>query len=294
MKDLFDKALQQEKEEKRSQKVVKDIQRLYIELDGIFARMRRGSVPMEEHELKRIGDIYREVKVGAVFLAERGMDRSQLVEGVYIDIPKEGSMRYVARRTARGGFGPLLYALAQACGLDRAQQIVVLGDGALWIWKLVAEHFPDAVQIVDLYHAEEHVWEVARAVYGQKSQKAEVWAEQACTLLVNGKIEELVSEISKLPKLSPAEGESRSVPEKAVDYFTNNAERMRYPRFREQGMHIGSGIAEAACKTVVGVRAKGTGMRWTPEGLDAVLPLRAAKLSGSYDQFWDDQSRLVA
>ena len=94
--------------------------------------------------------------------------------------------------------------------------------------------------------------------------------------------------------MAPAEGESRSVPEKAVDYFTSNAERMRYPAFRAQGMHIGSGIAEAACKTVVETRAKRSGMRWTPEGLDAVLPLRAAKLNGTYDQFWQDQSRLVA
>jgi hypothetical protein len=218
---------------------------------------------MEEHELKRIGDIYREIKVGATFLAERGRERSELGEGVYIDTPQEGSMRYVARRTAKGGFGPLLSALAEATGLSRAQQVVVLGDGAVWIWKLVAEHFPDAVQIVDLYHAEEHVWEVAHAVYGSHSQQAGIWAKQACTLLSHGKIEELVEAIGKLPTLLPAEGESRSVPEKAVDYFTSNAERMRYPAFRAQGMHIGSGIAEAACKTVVETRAKRSGMRWT-------------------------------
>ena len=293
---LFGQALQSktDEDEKPSQQIVKDIRRLYIELDGIFARMRRGSVPMEEQELKRTGDIYREMKVGATFLAERGRERSELGEGVYIDTPKEGSMRSVARRTARGGFGPLLSALAEATGLSRAQQVVVLGDGAVWIWKLVAEHFPDAIQIVDLYHAEEHVWEVAHAVYGSQSQKACIWANQACTLLSHGQIEELVEAIGKLPTIRPAEGESRSVPEKAVDYFSINAERMRYPAFRAQGMHIGSGIAEAACKTVVETRAKRSGMRWTPEGLDAVLPLRAAKLNGAYDQFWDDQSRLVA
>jgi Uncharacterised protein family (UPF0236) len=296
VKAVFEKALQSktEEDEKPSQTNGKDIDRLYIELDGIFARMRRGSVPMEEHELKRTGDIYREMKVGATFLAERGLERSELGEGVYIDTPKEGSMRYVARRTAKGGFGPLLYALAEASGLSRAQQVVVLGDGAVWIWKLVAEHFPEAVQIVDLYHAEEHVWEVAHAVYGSQSQNACIWAKQACTLLAHGKIEDLVEAIGKLPTIVPAEGESRSVPQKAVDYFTTNAERMRYPAFRAQGMHIGSGIAEAACKTVVETRAKRSGMRWTPEGLDAVLPLRAAKLNGTYDQFWQDQSRLVA
>src|SRR5437588_623749 len=216
---LFRKALESktDEDEKLSQKRVKDIRRLYIELDGIFARMRRGSVAMEENELKRIGDIYREIKVGATFLAERGLERSELVEGVYIDTPKEGSMRYVARRTAKGGFGPLLYALAEATGLSRAQQVVVLGDGAVWIWKLVAEHFPDAVQIVDLYHAEEHVWEVAHAVYGSQSQNACIWAKQACTLLSHGKIEELVEAIGKLPTILPAEGDSRRLPEKAYE-----------------------------------------------------------------------------
>jgi hypothetical protein len=116
VKALFEQALKAKTEDDqgRAKNIEKDIRRLYIELDGIFARMRRGSVPMEEHELKRIGDIYREIKVGATFLAER----SELVEGVYIDTPEKGSMRYVARRTAKGGFGPLLYALLRSYGTE--------------------------------------------------------------------------------------------------------------------------------------------------------------------------------
>lgn len=129
-----------------------DIRRLYVEMDGILARMRRGTVPMEDHEKKRDGDVYREVKVGAIFEAVPGRERSELVPDVYIDTPKEGRKLYVARRTAKGGFAQLLYAQARLAGLDRAQQIVVLGDGALWIWKQADEHFPGAAQIVDLYH----------------------------------------------------------------------------------------------------------------------------------------------
>jgi len=296
VKALFEEALQSKTREgeQASDKAGKDIERLYIELDGILARMRRDSVPMEEEERKRKGDVYREMKVGAVFLAERGPERSELAPEVWVDTPKAGSLRYVARRTAKGSFGQLLYALAQQSGLSRAKQIVVLGDGAPWIWKLVAEHFPGAVQIVDLYHAQEHVWEVAHTVFGSGSQEACIWAKQACTLLVHGKIEELVAAIGKLPTIAPAPDESRSVPEKAVDYFTTNAKRMRYPAFRAQGMHVGSGIAEAACKTVVDTRAKRTGMRWTPAGLDALLPLRTAKLNDTYDEFWEHQSRLLA
>jgi hypothetical protein len=127
VKALFEEALQSktDEQEQDAQQISKDINRLYIELDGIFARMRRGSVPMEEDEQKRQGDVYREMKVGAVFLAERGRERSELAPDMWVDTPIEGSMRYVARRTAKGGFGQLLYALAQQSGLSRAKQIVV-------------------------------------------------------------------------------------------------------------------------------------------------------------------------
>ncbi len=156
---------------------------------------------------------------------------------------------------------------------------MVLGDGAAWIWHLAAEHFPEAVKIVDVWHTREHIWKVARAVYEPGSTEAVAWAEQACSLLVQGKIEELVEEIVVLPPFPPEPGASRSVPEIERDYFTSNAAPMRYPAFRAQGMHVSSGIAEAACKTVVSRRAKRTGMRWTPDGLDAVLALHAAVLN---------------
>jgi hypothetical protein len=230
---LFDKALQSNAhgEEKEQQCIIKDIKRLYIEPDGIMERMRRESVPMEKHEQERKGDVYREVRVGAVFLAERGNERSELAPDVWIDTPKEGSQRYVARRTACGEFDKLLYVLAYQSGLKRAEQVVIIGDGAHWIWDLAASHFPGAVEIVDLYHAQEHVWDVAHAVFGRTTQKGRSWAKHACDLLVHGKIEDLVTEISKLPSIAPPPGKSKSVPEQAVGYFTTNAERMRIPLF---------------------------------------------------------------
>jgi hypothetical protein len=295
-KALFEQAAQKHTsvQEQEEQYTPKSIERLYIEMDGVMERLRRGTVEMETSEENRKGDVYRELKVGTIFEAERGPERCELVSDVWIDIPKEKSMRYVARRTAKGDFDQLLYGLAWQSGLSQAKQIVVLGDGALWIWKLVEEHFPGAVQIVDLYHAEEHVWQVARAVYGPQTEAVEVWAKDACDLLVHGNIEKLVAAIAALPSVAPNPGESRRVPEKAVDYFTTNAERMRYPTFRAQGMHIGSGIAEAACKTVVSTRLKRSGMRWTPGGLDALLPLRTSVLNRTYDEFWEGQPRLIA
>lgn len=269
-----------------------DIERLYIELDGVTARMRRGSVPMEDKELKRAGDVYREVKVGAVFAASRGRQRSALAPGVFVDYA--GKKHYVARRCKAEDFGKALYTLAVMYGLPQARQVVVVGDGALWIWGLAADHFAGAVQIVDLWHAREHVWKVARAVFASGSLEAAAWAEHACTLLVKGQIEDLVAEIAALPAVPPEPAASRSVPEIEMDYFISNAARMRYPAFRAQGMQVGSGIAEAACKTVVSTRAKRSGMRWTPAGLDAVLALRTAVLNATYDDFWEHQYGLVA
>ena len=119
---------------KKEEEPQKEIGRLYIELDGVLARMRRGSVFMEEKEKKRAGDIYREMKVGAIFAAARGRTRSQLATGTFVDTAE--AIRYVARRTTAETFGPYLYALAQHCGIERAKQVVVLGDGAAWMRAL--------------------------------------------------------------------------------------------------------------------------------------------------------------
>jgi hypothetical protein len=264
------------------------IRRLYVETDGVMARMRRGSVPMEEAETKRKGDVYREIKVGAVFEGVPGRERSELVPSVFLDEP--GPIKYIARRMSAEEFGPFLYTLAQSYGLDRALEVVILGDGARWIRRLVEEHFPRAVHIIDLYHAREHVWKVANAIYGSGTSQGAAWAKQADDLLSHGKIEDLVQMIEKLPDIPAEPDASRSVPQVEADYFRSNAERMRYHAFRAKGMHIGSGIAEAACKTVVSTRAKRSGMRWTPDGLDAVLALRTSVLNQSYEPFWD-QSR---
>lgn len=268
------------------------IRRLYIETDGVMARIRRGSVPMEEAEAKRTGDVYREIKVGAVFEGIPGRERSELVPGVFLDEP--GPITYVARRLNAEAFGRFLYALAHRCGLDRALEVVILGDGARWIRHIVEDHFPNAVQIVDLYHAREHLWNVANAVYGSGTPQAAAWAKQADGRLTHGQIEDLVQMIEKLPSIPALPGASRSIPEMEADYFLLNAQRMRYPTFRAKGMHIGSGIAEAVCKTVVSTRAKKSGMRWTPDGLDAVLALRTSVLNQSYDSFWDPSQPLLA
>lgn len=291
--ELFKQAGQARSQQESSSKSERrPIKRRYVEIDGILARLRRGSVPMEEKERKRPGDVYREVKVGAVFVAEPGRKRSAVAPGVFVDAA--GPKAYVSRRRSVGEFAPLLYALAQQHGLAQAQEVVILGDGAPWIWNLVAEHFPTAVQIVDLWHAKQHVWQVANAVFGANTATGAAWAKQQCQLLEEGNIEALVEAIALLPSIPPPPTSTHSIPEQAMGYFITHAARMRYPVFRAQGMHIGSGIAEAACKTVVSTRMKRSGMRWTPAGLDAVLALRTAQLNGSFDAFWEPRFHLIA
>jgi hypothetical protein len=150
------------------------------------------------------------------------------------------------------------------------------------------------VQIVDLWHAREPVWKVARAVCGPNTPEATTWAEHACSLQAQGKIEELVEEIVVLPPMAPEPRAARSVPDIERDYFISNAARMPYPAFRAQGMQVRSAIAEAACKTVVSTRAKRAGMRWTPEGLSAVLALRTAVLNDTFDSFCGQHLLLIA
>ena len=119
-------------------------------------------------------------------------------------------------------------------GSRKRSLVVVVGDGAPWIWNLAAEHFAGAVQILDLYHAKEHVWDVAHAVFGRGTAAATVWATHACSLLEQGHSEALVSAIQALPPIPPEPGQTRSCPERAIDYFTTNAQRMRYPVFRAE------------------------------------------------------------
>lgn len=273
------------------------IPRLYVEMDGVMARLRRGSVACEDQEAAQEGDVYREVKVGAVFAGTPGQERSTVApapaERRVDTVDASSPTRYVARRTSAEAFGALLYMRAVHSGLLQAREVVVLGDGAPWIWRLADEQFPSAVQIVDLWHAQQHVWNVAHAAFGRGTPAGAAWAEEACGWLVHGEVDRLVAAIQALPPVPPEPGHPRSVPAVEADYFTTNAARMRYPAFRAQGMQIGSGVAEAGCKTVVTTRAKRCGMRWSPAGLDALLPLRTAVLNGTYDAFWQTRPAVL-
>src|SRR5439155_16108820 len=171
-------------------------------------------------------------------------------------------------------------------GFDQAPRRVVLGDGAVWIWNIADEQFPGAIQIVDLYHAKGHLWDVAKAIYGAGSDLAEQWAKQRRDELDDGKIENILAALALHTLHTNTNQEAR----KCFDYVTRNRHRMRYPEFRDQGLCVGSRVVEAGCKTAIGVRCKRAGMHWTVAGVDAIVALRCCKLSGRFEDFWERRS----
>jgi len=187
--------------------------------------------------------------------------------------------RYDAARAPAEQFGERVYALAAGLGVEQAGEVVMLGDGAEWIWNLTAMHFPDAVEILDYYHACEYIHEVAEAHYGAGSQRGQRWAQGHKRRLLEDGPEPLLRSLHALRGRSP---EAREVIERTRDYVRRHRQRMRYPQFRARGLPIGSGPVEAACKVITGQRLKRAGMRWSDAGADHILALRCLAKSGQH------------
>ena len=250
---------------------------LYVQMDGT-------GVPVVKKEtLGRQGKTdgqpahTREVKLGCVF-TQTGWDQ----EGYPIRDPDYTT--YTGAIESAEGFGKRIYLEAWKRGWSRAQKKVVMGDGAEWIWNLADQHFPGAVQIVDLYHARQHLWELARKLHpnDQAQQKAWIKLHQR-RLLDKGKIEKLVGSLRSIDSANPEVLEKIRI---EADYLERNAERMRYPKFRSQHLFIGSGVIEAGCKTVIGSRLKQSGMFWTLRGANAIIALRCCHLNGRFEDYW--------
>ena len=250
---------------------------LYLAIDGT-------GVPVVPHETTgRPGKEgpglakTREVKLGCVFTQTRLDAKGRPVRD-------EASTTYVGAIESAEAFGRRLYAEAVRRGVQRAARVILLGDGAVWIWGLAEEHFPGATQIVDLYHAREHVAELGKVLYGPGSAEGKRWTAARTEELDAGEVERLVA---ALGRLRPRGEEAQEAVRKAQGYFETNAARMRYARFRRQGLFVGSGVVEAGCKTIVGLRLKQSGMRWTVRGANAIIALRCAELSGRWEEFWE-------
>lgn len=250
---------------------------LYVEMDGT-------GVPVVKKEtLGRKGKQdgqpahTREAKLGCVFMQTRWDE-----EGYAIRNPD--TTTYVAAIETAEEFGKRLYVEAWKRGWSRAQKKVVLGDGAEWIWNLANQHFPGAIQIVDLFHARQHLWELARKLYPNEEAQQKGWIRVQQNHLDEGQIEELVLALSSIHTTNPEVAEKLRT---ETQYFQTNTERMRYPKFREQHLFVGSGVIEAGCKTVIGSRLKRSGMFWTVRGANSILALRCCQLNGRFEDYWE-------
>jgi len=148
-----------------------------------------------------------------------------------------------------------------------------------------ADHFPGAVEIVDLYHARQHLWDLARRLYPHEEASQKAWMKiHQKRLLDKGKIETLVAALRSIDSDNPEIADKLRT---EADYFDRNADRMRYPKFRRQHLFVGSGVIEAGCKTVIGSRLKRSGMFWTVRAANAILALRCCHLNGSFEDYWE-------
>jgi hypothetical protein len=251
---------------------------LYVQMDGTGIPVVKKETVGRQGKTEGEPSHTREVKLGCVF-TQTTWDE----EGYPIRNPD--STTYTGAIETAEEFGKRIYVEAWKRGWSRAEKKVVMGDGAEWIWNLAEQHFPGAVQIVDQYHARQHLWELARRLHPNDEMNQKAWMKiHQNRLLDKGKIEKLVFALRSIASAIPEVVEKIRT---EADYFERNANRMRYPKFRRQHLFVGSGVIEAGCKTVIGSRLKRSGMFWTLRGANAIIALRCCHLNGRFEDYWE-------
>ena len=251
---------------------------LYVQMDGTGVPVVKKETAGRKGKLDGLPAHTREAKLGCVF-TQTTWDQ----EGYAMRDPD--STTYTGAIENAEQFGKRLYVEAWKRGWSRAEKTVVIGDGAEWIWNLAQEHFPGAIQIVDLFHARQHVWDLARLLYPNDTKRRNAWIGlHQKRWLDQGKIAKLVA---SLHAIQTADADLANKIRNEADYFASNAARMNYPKFRKQHLFVGSGIIEAGCKTVIGHRLKQSGMFWTVKGANSILALRCSHLNGRFEDYWE-------
>jgi len=243
-------------------------ERLYISVDGTTAHLQEG---------------WKEVKVAAIYETEA----LPQADGT-IDI-KAVRITYVVSFEDAQTFARHVYLEAARRGLEQAQEVVVLGDGAEWIWNRIARFCDRPVEIVDFYHASEHVWNAGQALYGEGTEETERWVTQWLDQLLQQGPEAVIASFKK--SLVGASTAAKAILARESNYLNKHKRRMQYPTLRAAGYHIGSGSVESACKRIIGARLKQAGMIWTRAGAEAIAQLRATILCNRWDAFWGSYDR---
>jgi hypothetical protein len=250
---------------------------MYIGIDGTGVPVVKAETANRQGKGEDGQAKTREAKLGCVFTQTS-------LDGKGYPIRDEASTSYVGAIETAEDFGVRMYSEAVFRGMERAQRVCVLGDGAAWIWNIADEHFYGAIQIIDLYHAREHYWNVAKVTFGGDRGKIGFWVDKRRKELDRGEVEQIIEAIRQL---SPSTEEAEALLEREIGYFDKNKERMRYKDFRSQGLFVGSGVVEAGCRTVIGQRLKQSGMHWTVRGANTIIALRCCILSNRWEDFWE-------
>ena len=257
-----------------------NIPKMYVLMDGVqvpvVAAETEGRTGRVEGQRART----RECKLGCVF-TQTNVDQ----EGWPIRDPD--STTYVGAIETAEEFGFRIYTEAWRRGWEWATIKVVIGDGAVWIWNLADAHFPGAIQIVDLYHAREHLWKIAALLHPHDAAAKKLWMIPMKNLLDDGSIETLVALFREIALTHADAADLAQEVLKEAEYFATNADRMRYPEFRAKGLFVGSGVVEAGCRSVIGSRLKRSGMFWTVRGANAVIALRCCRINGTFEDYWE-------
>lgn len=210
---------------------------------------------------------WKEAKVGAYYKVDEDREAQ--------------TIRYTATLGTREEFGQKLYELANRPLLEKTAEMAYVSDAAEWLDGIQQMQFPLAERIVDVFHAEEYLWDVANAFYEKGTAEAKQWAENKVQQLREADQKGLQKSLAHMKPKNP---EQKQALEDARRYFKNHGHKMDYPRYIEKGLHIGSGIAEAACKHVIQSRFKRSGMRWSRQGAEKLLQLRVAYLNNQWPQ----------
>ena len=222
----------------------------------------------------------REAKLGCVFTQTR-LDKNGY------PVRDELSTSYIGSIETADEFGDRLYAEVSRRGIEKAARACVIGDGAPWIWNLADLHFYGATQIIDVFHAREHLWKIGKEIYATDKEKVKNWVTKRIKELDQGEVEKI---IAALKRISPVNDTTKGSVEREINYFDKNIERMRYKTFKDQGLFIGSGVIEAGCRAVIGQRLKQSGMHWTVKNANSIIALRCCILSNRWEDFWENRA----
>lgn len=266
----------------REEQRCKKVPTMYISYDGTGVPMRKEETQGRKGKQPDGSSITRELKLGCIFT-------SHTTDKEGMPLRDTDSTTYVASFNPAAEFTARLLGEARLRGLGKASRSAVLGDGAHWIWKQAGIHFPQALQILDYYHAREHLSELAEALFpdpGESEAQVNQWVEW----LDSDQVLRIAGDaVGKLPR----SGKRRKKAKLEIEYLRTNAKRMMYATFKNEDYFIGSGVIEAGCKTVVGKRTKQSGMFWTVDGARNILDIRTAVIGGIYDGYWEHRQRVA-